>query len=96
MRIGMTVTQFWLPPNLDPGNFARSFETFFQEGKARHIPLVQDAHSPEVDNGSHYFELNVPRERMSDLDLFLNNYAAKYDMVPTMSQASGFGFDHSG
>ena len=96
MRVGITLTQFWLPPNLDPGSFAKSFETFFKGGRANHIPLVPDAHPPEVEDGSHYFELNVPTERMSDLDLFLNNYAAKFDMVPTRFQASGFGFDHSG
>jgi hypothetical protein len=90
------VSEFWLPPDLDPKDFEREFKFFFVGGEARHIPLVPDAHPRGVPDGSHYFQLVVPKDKMDKYYPFLQEYASKHDCDIQKFPASGFGFAHGG
>ena len=94
--VSSTVSQFWLPPELKPEEFARSFNAYFFDGKAKHYELVDDAHPPNVPDGSHYFELEVPTDRMDEFLGFLRDFAARHDCEIDNFPADGFGYSHSG
>lgn len=91
-----TVTQFWLHPSAPVDDFVESFRIAFPQGVAERIPLVPDAHPMWVRDGSPYFELQIPTEQMSKLELFLEEFAQRHGLLTIKGPASGFGFQHAG
>lgn len=97
MNQGMTISHFWLPPDFDKSAFIRAFLAHFNGGKAKHCPLVPDAHPRQVPDGSQLIELEVPTARMGEYQPFLQLFAAErgYDLN-LFPNTAGFGFSHSG